>query len=74
VLLVSDATGAPAEHMRHGLIHRAGDEEQLTEQLRALLGDRALFARLRHNVVAERDRLSWDAAAPALVEAYAGAG
>jgi glycosyltransferase involved in cell wall biosynthesis len=74
VLLVSDATGAPAEHMRHGLIHRAGDEEQLTEQLRALLGDRALFARLRDNVVAERDRLSWDAAAPALVEAYAGAG
>ena len=70
VLLISDATGAPAEHMVHGLIHPAGDEAELTEHLRMLVEDRALLARLRENVIAGRDRLSWDAAAPDLIEAY----
>jgi glycosyltransferase involved in cell wall biosynthesis len=70
VLLISDATGAPAEHMVHGLIHPAGDEAALTEHLRMLVEDRALLARLRENVIAGRDRLSWDAAVPGLVEAY----
>jgi glycosyltransferase involved in cell wall biosynthesis len=70
VLLVSDATGAPAEHMAHGLIHPAGDEAALTEHLRLLIADRELLARLRARVIADRDRLSWDAAAGGLVDAY----
>jgi glycosyltransferase involved in cell wall biosynthesis len=70
VLAVSDATGAPAEHDVHGLIHPAGDEAVLTEHVRALATDRALLARLRERVVAERERLSWDAAAGGLAAAY----
>ena len=70
VLAISDATGAPAEHHVHGLIHPAGDEAVLTEHLRQLATDRELLTRLRTNVVAQRERLSWDAAADGLIEAY----
>jgi glycosyltransferase involved in cell wall biosynthesis len=70
VLAVSDATGAPAEHDVHGLIHPAGDEAVLTEHVRALATDRALLARLREHVLADRERLSWDAAAGGLRDAY----
>ena len=70
VLAVSDATGAPAEHLVHGLIHPAGDEATLTEHLRRLTTDRDLLAQLRERVIADRDRLSWDAAAAELADAY----
>jgi D-inositol-3-phosphate glycosyltransferase len=73
VLLVSDATGAPAEHMVHGLVHPAGDETALAEHLRLLTTDRDLLARLRGDVIAGRDRLSWDAAAGGLADAYGAA-
>jgi glycosyltransferase involved in cell wall biosynthesis len=70
VLAVSDATGAYAEHMAHGLIHEAGDVAALTEQLRLLADDRSLLERLRARTLADRDRLSWDAAALGLVNNY----
>jgi glycosyltransferase involved in cell wall biosynthesis len=70
VLLVSDATGAPFEPGVHGLEYPAGDEDALADRLRTLLGDRELLARLRANVIADRDRLSWDGAVPGLVEGY----
>jgi glycosyltransferase involved in cell wall biosynthesis len=70
VLAVSDATGAPAEDGVHGLIHPAGDATALAGHLRRLTGDRAALAGLRANVLADRERLSWAAAAPAIAEAY----
>jgi D-inositol-3-phosphate glycosyltransferase len=70
VLAVSDATGANAEHMVHGLIHAAGDVDALSEHLALLARDRALLANLRARSVGDRDRLSWDAAARGLADVY----
>jgi glycosyltransferase involved in cell wall biosynthesis len=70
VLAVSDASGAPAEHEVHGLIHPAGDAGALARHLAALTSDRALLAELRARTIADRDRLSWDAAAAGLAAAY----
>jgi glycosyltransferase involved in cell wall biosynthesis len=67
---VSDSSGAYAEHMVHGLIHEAGDVATLTEHLGLLARDRALLARLRARSLADRDRLSWDAAARGLADVY----
>ena len=66
VLAVSDATGAYAEHMVHGLIHEAGDVATLTEHLRDA-GARPFLARAlprpaRSRTIATH-RLSWEAAA-----------
>ncbi len=69
-LLVSDATGAVAEHMESGLIHRAGDEAMLAEQIRLVDADRALLLELRAHALAQRDHLTWDAAARRLLEVY----
>jgi glycosyltransferase involved in cell wall biosynthesis len=70
VLAVSDATGAPAEHMVHGLVHPAGDTTVLARHLHMLTGDRNLLAQLRARTIAGRERLSWDAAADDVVAAY----
>jgi D-inositol-3-phosphate glycosyltransferase len=70
VLAVSDASGAPAEHMVHGLIHAAGDVNALSGHLALLARDRALLTDLRARSLADRDRLSWDAAARGLADAY----
>ena len=70
VLAVSDATGAYADHMVHGLIHEAGDVAVLTEHLSVLVRDRSLLERLRTSCLADRDRLSWDAAARELAGVY----
>jgi glycosyltransferase involved in cell wall biosynthesis len=70
VLAVSDAAGAPAQNLVHGLVHQAGDEAALTRHLRRLATDPELRADLRRRVLADRDRLSWDAAAGGLADAY----
>jgi D-inositol-3-phosphate glycosyltransferase len=70
VVAVSDATGAYADHMVHGLIHEAGDVATLTEHLGVLARDRSLLERLRARSLADRERLSWDAAARGLAGAY----
>jgi glycosyltransferase involved in cell wall biosynthesis len=71
VLVVSDATGARAEHMRHALVHVAGDVATLTSHLRRLNEDRDLLRQLRRATVAARADLSWDAAAEELACIYA---
>ncbi len=58
VLVVSDATGARVEHMRHGLVHSAGDLETLTEHLRWLNADRDQLARFRAATLAARGELT----------------
>jgi glycosyltransferase involved in cell wall biosynthesis len=70
VLAVSDATGAPAQHLVHGLVHRAGDEAALADHLRRLATERALLPDLRRRVLMDRERLAWDAAAGGLAGAY----
>ena len=70
VLAVSDAAGAYAEHAVHGLIHEAGDVATLTEHLAMLARDRSLLERMRGRSLADRDRLSWDAAAQGLAGVY----
>jgi glycosyltransferase involved in cell wall biosynthesis len=71
VLLVSDHSGACAHHGQDALVHRAGDVEALAGHLRSLAGDPALMRVLRANSLAGIDELTWDAAADALLSAYA---
>jgi glycosyltransferase involved in cell wall biosynthesis len=71
VLVVSDAAGARCDHGRHGLVHAAGDVATLTTHLRVLDQNPRLLAQLRARVIAERERLTWDAAAAELAAVYA---
>jgi glycosyltransferase involved in cell wall biosynthesis len=70
-LLVSDAAGAPCEHLREGLVHSSGDVAALTEHLRLLDRDRELLHTLRTQALANSARLTWAGAAERLVDAYA---
>lgn len=70
VLVVSDATGAPCDHMQNGLVHVAGDVAGLQEHLSLLHRDRGLLARLRGASLAGVSALTWDAAAEGLVRTY----
>lgn len=70
-LLVSDAAGAPCEHLREGLVHAPGDVAALTEHLRLVDLDRELLHRLRSHALANSARLTWAGAARRLAEAYA---
>jgi glycosyltransferase involved in cell wall biosynthesis len=70
VLVVSDAAGARCEHMRHGLVHPAGDVETLTDHLRLLTRDPGLLSSLRDETRADRRRLNWDTAAEQLASIY----
>jgi glycosyltransferase involved in cell wall biosynthesis len=69
-LLVSEATGAPCEHMRHGLIHRPGDVQMLSEHLKMLLQDADLLRRLRAMSRDESVDLTWASAAKRLRTIY----
>jgi glycosyltransferase involved in cell wall biosynthesis len=71
VLLVSDHSGAVAEHEHDALVHRAGDVDTLAGQLRRLAGEPGLLDRLRSAGLRGVDELTWDAAAGALADAYA---
>jgi glycosyltransferase involved in cell wall biosynthesis len=71
VLLVSDRTGACARHGHDALVHTAGDVEALARHLRALADQPALLRTLRTNSLAGIGELTWDAAADALLTAYA---
>jgi glycosyltransferase involved in cell wall biosynthesis len=71
VLLVSDRTGACARDGHDALVHGAGDVAALARHLRALAHDRALLERLRAASLAGAGDLTWDAAAAALLDAYA---
>src|SRR5262245_19307966 len=69
-LLVSDAAGAPCEHLREGLVHTAGDVAALTEHVRSVDRDRELLERLRRGALANAEQLTWAAAGQRLADAY----
>jgi glycosyltransferase involved in cell wall biosynthesis len=71
VLLVSDRTGACARDGHDALVHGAGDVEALARHLRTLADQPALLRTLRANSLAGIGELTWDAAADALLAAYA---
>jgi glycosyltransferase involved in cell wall biosynthesis len=71
ILLVSDRTGACATDGHDALIHKAGDQETLAAHFRLLRQDHAARERLRANSLEGIGDLTWDAAAGALLEAYA---
>ena len=63
VPLVSDATGAQCAHEVSALIHPAGNAAILADHIKRLIGDRDLLQRLRTGVIAQREQLTWAAAA-----------
>jgi glycosyltransferase involved in cell wall biosynthesis len=70
VPVVSEAAGALCEHRVSGMIHPVGDVDLLCEHIHELITDRALLHRLREGVLAQRDRLTWTAAAERLEQCY----
>ncbi|HSE54781.1 MAG TPA: glycosyltransferase family 4 protein, partial [Nocardioidaceae bacterium] len=70
VPLVSDASGAPVEHGRTGLVHQAGVTAELTAHLRRLAERPDDLARLRRACLGDRERWTWQAAASRLAAAY----
>lgn len=70
VLLVSDASGAVAEHGIDSLVHAAGDHDALRRHLDALATDDGLWRRLRQKSIERIGELTWDAAAARLAEIY----
>jgi D-inositol-3-phosphate glycosyltransferase len=70
-LLVSDAAGAPCEHLVQGLVHRSGDVAALTEHIRSVDQDRLLLERLRLGALAQAPTLTWLEAGKSLANAYA---
>lgn len=70
VPLVSDACTEICKHMHTGLVHRAGDVEELERQFTMLSQDRALLGRLRQNVLRVAANYTWRAAGVALLNVY----
>jgi D-inositol-3-phosphate glycosyltransferase len=71
VLLISDRTGALANHGHDALVHHAGDYETLAHHLRSFSQNGEFRETLRANSLDGIGELTWDAAAQALLEAYA---
>ncbi len=71
VPLVSTAAGAVLDDGVQGLLHAPGDVAELTRQLDRLDADRSELARLSGAALDHAPELTWDAAAEALVDAYA---
>ncbi len=69
-LLISDATGAHATHMRDSLIHQARDTEELTRHLDLLDSDSGLLENLKQNSLSSAADLTWEDEAAKLVEVY----
>lgn len=70
VLLVSDAACEACEHMKNGLIHKAGDVNALQEHIDMLASDAELLERLRANSLVDVNSLTWSEAAKSLVTVY----
>lgn len=70
VLVVSDATGAVVEHEKNGLVHKARDQQTLTEHLRRLRHDGNLLDHLRKTSLQSIDQLTWSAAGKHLASIY----
>jgi glycosyltransferase involved in cell wall biosynthesis len=70
VLLVSDASGAVCEHNKHGLVHKAGDVQTLTEHINLLATKPRLISTLRANSLADTQNLTWQKSATLLTDIY----
>ena len=70
VLLVSDATGAVVKHGVNGLVHEAGNVQQLTEHLNLLYQTPARLQELHQNSISDIDNLTWAASAKMLLNEY----
>jgi glycosyltransferase involved in cell wall biosynthesis len=70
VPIVSSAAGAQCQHGLTGLIHKPGDVNELAQQLALLINEPELLSSLRRNVLAQRNELTWSAAAIRLEECY----
>jgi glycosyltransferase involved in cell wall biosynthesis len=70
VLLVSEAAGAVCEHLKTGLVHRAGDVATLTEQITMLDRDRTLLGGLRRASLTTAGEVTWTASGARLLQAY----
>ena len=70
VLLVSDAACEACEHMKNGLVHKAGDVDMLRQHIDTLASDKELLECLRANSLADVKSLTWSEAAKSLVAAY----
>jgi glycosyltransferase involved in cell wall biosynthesis len=70
VVLVSDAAGARCIHLVDGLVHHAGDVDELTQHLQLVDTDRLLLARLRRAGIETARSLTWEAAAKNLIRNY----
>ena len=65
-----DATGAQCVHDQSGMIHPAGNAGILATHIGRLKQDRILLENLRQGVLAQRDNLTWAAAARKLEGCY----
>jgi glycosyltransferase involved in cell wall biosynthesis len=70
-LIVSDRAGAHVRNGHDGLVHAAGDVDALARHVRRLVDEPRLRASLRAKSLAGAGDLTWDAAASALLRAYA---
>jgi len=70
VLLVSDAADEACEHMKNGLVHKAGDVGTLRKHIDILASNKELLERLRANSLATLSELTWEYAAKILIRAY----
>jgi glycosyltransferase involved in cell wall biosynthesis len=70
VLVVSDAAGAVAQHMKNALIHTAGDVETLTNHITLLHKDRELLEDLRAASLRTVRDITWAAAGTRLLDVY----
>jgi glycosyltransferase involved in cell wall biosynthesis len=69
-LLVSDASGARLTHGTEGFLHRAGDVETLSQQMRMIADDPALLVRMQTAAALNAQQYTWARATESLVEAY----
>ena len=70
VLLVSDATGAPCDHLKTGLVHRCGNTSELASHLDAMIGDREALNNMRHSGIQASSDLTWRQAGIVVKELY----
>lgn len=69
-LLVSDASGARFTDGTEGFVHRAGDVEALSQQMRMLADDPALLVRMQKAAALNAQQYTWARATESLVKAY----
>jgi glycosyltransferase involved in cell wall biosynthesis len=69
-LLVSEAAGARFSHGIEGFLHRPGDVETLSDQMRRLADDPAALLRMQAAAALNAQQYTWAQATERLIEAY----